>query len=177
LRSVDGIVRYAQNAETTADDLKKVNEMQDAGRAPVVRGHGWVERILSRTPRRHHPAPQLARFLVVGAGNTVLSFVVYRLLLALGAWYVLAAPLAFAVGAVNGYVFNRRWTFGARDTTRARVLYVAVQVVGALSTSLLVLLFVRAAGTGRVSAYLAAVPLVTLGMFAANRLWTFAERN
>jgi putative flippase GtrA len=54
---------------------------------------------------------------------------------------------------------------------------VAVQVVGAVSTSLLVLLFVRVAGTGRVGAYLAAVPPVTLGMFAANRLWTFAERD
>jgi putative flippase GtrA len=107
----------------------------------------------------------------------VLSFIVYRLLLAVGAWYLLAAPLAFAVGAVNGFVFNRRWTFGARDTTRARVLYVMVQVVGAISTSLLVLLFVRVAGTGRVGAYLAAVPPVTLGMFAANRRWTFAERN
>jgi putative flippase GtrA len=103
--------------------------------------------------------------------------VVYRLLLVLGAWYVIAAPLAFAAGAVNGYVFNRRWTFAARDSVRARVVYVVVQAAGALSTSLLVLLFVRAAGTGKVWAYLAAIPPVTLSMFAANRLWTFAERN
>jgi putative flippase GtrA len=131
----------------------------------------------SRPTQRHEPTPQLVRFLIVGVGNTLLSLVVYRLLLALGAWYVLAAPLAFATGAVNGYVFNRRWTFAARDSTRARILYIAVQVAGAASTSLLVLLFVRAAGTGRVWAYLAAVPPVTLCMFAANRLWTFAKRD
>ena len=148
-----------------------MNEMQDAGRSPVSRGQGWAERVRSR---RDHPGPQLGRFFVVGLGNTVLSFIVYRLLLAIGAWYLLAAPLAFAVGAVNGFVFNRRWTFHARDTTRARVLYVIVQVAGAVSTTLLVLLFVRVAGTGRIGAYLAAVPPVTLGMFVANRLWTFA---
>jgi putative flippase GtrA len=148
--------------------------MQEAGRALVSSGQGWVKRVRDG---RDHPAHQLGRFLVVGLGNTVLSFIVYRLLLAVGAWYLLAAPLAFAVGAVNGFVFNRRWTFAARDTTRARVLYVMVQVVGAVSTSLLVLFFVRVAGTGRVGAYLAAVPPVTVGMFAANRLWTFAERN
>jgi putative flippase GtrA len=125
---------------------------------------------------RDHLAPQLARFLVVGLSNTVLSFLVYRLLLAIGAWYVLAAPLAFAAGALNGYVFNRRWTFAAPDTTRARVSYVVVQAAGALSTSLLVLFFVRALGTGRVWAYLAAIPPVTLCTFAANRLWTFGER-
>ena len=131
----------------------------------------------SRAPQRDEPASQLARFLIVGAGNTFLSFVVYRLLLALGTWYVLAAPLAFAAGAVNGYVFNRRWTFGARDSTRARIIYIAVQVAGAALTSMLVLLFVRLAGTGREWAYLAAVAPVTLCMFAANRLWTFAERD
>ncbi len=127
--------------------------------------------------RRDDPARQLARFLLVGLGNTALSFVVYRLLLVIATPYVLAAPLAFAAGAVNGYVFNRSWTFAARDSTRARVLYVAVQATGAVSTSLLVLLFVHAAGTGKVWAYLAAIPPVTLCMFAANRLWTFAERN
>ena len=79
------------------------------------------------------------------------------------------------MGAVNGYLFNRRWTFAAPDSRRARVLYVVVQVVGALSTSLLVLFFVRVAGTGRVWGYLAAIAPVTLCMFAANRLWTFAK--
>jgi len=123
---------------------------------------------------RRDPAAQLARFLVVGVANTALSFVVYRLLLAVGAWYVIAAPLAFAVGALNGYVFNRRWTFGARDTTRARILYVSIQAAGALSTSLLVLLFVHV-GVGKVGAYLVAIPPVTLCMFAANRSWTFTE--
>jgi putative flippase GtrA len=131
----------------------------------------------NRAVRRSDTARQLPRFLIVGVGNTVLSFVVYRLLLVPGTPYVLAAPLAFAAGALNGYVFNRRWTFAASDTTRARVLYLVVQVAGAASTSLLVLFFVRVAGTGRVWAYLAAIPPVTLGMFFANRLWTFAERG
>jgi putative flippase GtrA len=119
---------------------------------------------------------QFSRFLVVGLGNTVLSFVAYRLLLALDVPYVLAAASAFSVGAVNGYVFNRRWTFGVRDSARARLLYVAVQGAGAAATSLLVVLFVRV-GVGKVGAYLAAVPLVTICMFVANRLWTFAESD
>jgi putative flippase GtrA len=137
---------------------------------------GWAGRLRQRVLRRDDPAPQLARFLVVGLGNTILSFLVYRLLLALEMPYVPAAALSFAAGAVNGYVFNSRWTFAARDSARARVLYVAVQAAGALSMSLLVLLFVRAAGAGHVWAYLAAIPPVTLCMFAANRLWTFADR-
>ena len=128
--------------------------------------------ILRQSPR----ARQFARYLVVGVGNTVLAFIVYRVLLRLGAWYVVAAPLAYAAGAVNGYVLNRRWTFGARDSTRTRIRYVAVQAIGALSTSLLVPLLV-AAGVGKVAAYLAAVPPITVCMFVTNRVWTFADRD
>jgi putative flippase GtrA len=117
---------------------------------------------------------QFLRFLVVGVANTALSFVSYRLLLAVSTPYVIAAFLGFSVGAMNGYVFNRRWTFAAADTTRARVLYVAVQAVGAVSTSLLVLLFHGGANVGKVAAYLAAIPPVTVCMFVANRVWTFA---
>ena len=123
-------------------------------------------------PRAIHG--QFARFLVVGLSNTLLSFVAYRVLLAISTPYVLAAFLGFAFGALNGYVLNRRWTFAARDTTRARILYVAVQAVGAVSTSLLVLLFHEGAGIGKVGAYVAAIPPVTVCMFLANRAWTFA---
>jgi putative flippase GtrA len=122
------------------------------------------------------PARQFVRFLVVGVGNTVLSFVVYRVLLAVGTWYLIAAPVAFGAGAVNGYVFNRRWTFAARDSTRARVVYVAVQASGVVLTTVLVALF-AAAGVGKVGAYLAAIPPVTVYMFVANRFWTFTERE
>ena len=125
----------------------------------------------------HRLDRQFARFLFVGVANTVLSFVAYWLLLALGTPYVIAAPLGFSVGAVNGYVLNRRWTFAARDSARARVVYVAVQATGAASTSLLVLLFVRGVGLDKVGAYLAAIPPVTVYTFIANRLWTFADRH
>lgn len=120
---------------------------------------------------------QFGRFLVVGVGNTVVSFVTYRLLLALGVPYAVAAPLAFGVGAVNGYVFNRRWTFAATDTNRARALYVAVQIVGAAATSLLVTAFVSGADMGKVWAYLATIPPVTVGTFLANRAWVFRDRE
>lgn len=120
---------------------------------------------------------QFVRFLVVGVANTLISFVVYRLLLAVQVWYVVAAPLAWGVGAVNGYVFNRRWTFSARDSARARIAYLLVTAGGAGASSLLVLLFARGAGLGKLEAFLAALPLVTVSTFAANRYWTFRDRG
>jgi putative flippase GtrA len=119
---------------------------------------------------------QFVRFLVVGIANTLIAFVVYRLLLAVGTWYVAAAAIAWGVGAVNGYVLNSRWTFAARDSMRARIRYVVVAAGGAGSSSLLVVLF-AAAGLGKVEAFLATLPIVTVSTFAANRTWTFADRG
>jgi putative flippase GtrA len=137
---------------------------------------GLVARVRSRVLHPHHPSLQFVRYVLVGAVNTALSFGVYRGLLEIGTPYLVAAPVAFAVGSLNGYVFNRRWTFAASDTGRSRVAYVIVQAAGAGTTSLLVYLF-TAAGTGHVWAYLAAIPPVTVGTFAANRWWTFAHRD
>jgi putative flippase GtrA len=126
---------------------------------------------------RHHPSRQFVRYVLAGLVNTTLSFGVYRGLLEISTPYAVAAPLAFAVGSVSGYVLNRRWTFAASDSTRARLVYVVVQAAGAGTTSLLVFLFVHAGGVSRVWAYLAAIPPVTVGTFAANRWWTFSHRD
>ena len=116
---------------------------------------------------------QFARFALVGVGNTLVSFVVYDVLLALAVAYPAAAATAFAAGAVNGYLFNRGWTFRASDSVRTRVRYVAVQAAGLGLTAGLLSLFVHAGQLGEVAGYAVALPLVTTATFLANRSWVF----
>jgi putative flippase GtrA len=116
---------------------------------------------------------QFGRFALVGVSNTVVSFVAYAVLIRLGVFYAAAGALAFALGAANGYVLNRRWTFVARDSMRARLRYVLVQAAGLGATVVLLWLFVSYAGIGRLAAYPITIPTVTLATFFANRGWTF----
>src|SRR5687767_5357524 len=161
VRTGDPTVGFAKVSSMNPVNARKSSAKTSAKPAEHMQDHHRLDR-------------QFARFLLVGVANTVLSFIAYRLLLALGTPYVIAAALGFSVGAVNGYVFNRRWTFAAHDSARARLVYVAVQVAGAASTSMLVLLFVEGFGIDKVAAYLAAIAPVTVCTFMANRLWTFA---
>jgi putative flippase GtrA len=138
----------------------------------VVARRGLAARLPNRMLWR-----QLWRFAIVGVANTLISLIVYRLLLAVGTWYLAAAPIAYAAGLLNGYVWNRSWTFGSRDSMRARAMYVGVQIGGAALTSLLTLLFTDAAGLGHTAAFAAAAVPVTVCTFAANRAWTFSERE
>ena len=126
-------------------------------------------------PTRSLPrgSAQFGRFLAVGVSNTALSFVVYGALVEIVPYW-LAGALAFAAGAVNGYVLNRRWTFGgAPDSGGARARYLAVQLGGLVAVTLLLRLLVSDAGVHRLWAYAVAVPPVTAGSFLVNRGWTF----
>jgi putative flippase GtrA len=114
------------------------------------------------------------RFVVVGASNTAISFVTYAALLWVGTVYWLAGAIAFAAGAVNGYVFNRTWTFAAADSLRSRSRYVVVQLGGLLASIGLLWFLVRHAGVGRIPAYALTLPTVTVATFLANRGWAFA---
>ena len=63
---------------------------------------------------------QFVKFGIVGMSNTLLAFVVYTVLLKVfGVWYIAASAIGFVVGAVNGFLLNRRWTFAGPRRRRA----------------------------------------------------------
>lgn len=118
---------------------------------------------------------QFGRFALVGTTNAGLSACVDAFLLFTRMPSPLAAAAAFAAGAVNGYVLNRRWTFAAADSRRTRLAYVVVQLSGLGCTVALVLAIDRMALVGHFASYIAASVPVTLATFFANRAWTFSD--
>src|ERR1700733_9267234 len=55
---------------------------------------------------------QFVKFGVVGISNTLLTLATYTLLLKVfGVWYLAASAIGFILGATNGFLLNRRWTF------------------------------------------------------------------
>jgi putative flippase GtrA len=123
-------------------------------------------------------APLVAQFLkfgIVGVSNTLLTFGVYTLLLKVfGVWYLLASGIGFAVGAVNGFLLNRRWTFrGHQGDALTPVRWFVVQGCGLLVNLGLVFLFVEGAGLDKLVGQAIATVIVVVVTFAANRSWTF----
>jgi len=119
---------------------------------------------------------QLARFAVVGASNTALTWCLFALSTAAGVWYPAAAAGAFAAGAVNSYTLNRVWTFRA-GAFHPRTLgrYVVVQLLGMAMNVGLVVALVEGAGAHRLLAQLIAIPLVSVLSFGLSRNWAFAR--
>ncbi len=118
---------------------------------------------------------QFVKFGIVGVSNTLLSFAVYTLLLKVfGVWYIAASAIAFTVGAVNGFLLNRRWTFREHvGDALTPVRWTVVQGCGLLTNLGLVALLVEAGGLDELIAQACATAIVTVLTFAANRAWTF----
>jgi putative flippase GtrA len=119
---------------------------------------------------------QLIKYGLVGVTNTLTFYVVYAICVHFGMWYLAASALGFAVGATNSYLLNRNWTFRARtrhSTTVAR--YVVVQVTGLLSNLGIIYLMVDGFGLDKLVGQAIAIVIVVLGMFFANRHWTFVD--
>jgi putative flippase GtrA len=127
-------------------------------------------------PRIPTVVTQLVRFGLVGATNTALTLAVYSALVALvSAPVALAAAVGWAVGAVNGFVLNRAWTFraSARGALSA-ARYAVVALVGSALNAALVSVAVSVYHLPHFAGELAVLPPVTVLSFLLCRGWVFA---
>jgi putative flippase GtrA len=118
---------------------------------------------------------QWLRFALVGASNTVLYAVAYMSLGRLGVHYVVASILAFVIGALNGYVLNRRWTFRSRASRVPELArFACAQLLGVVASLALLASLVELAGFHHLAAQAVAFPVASLLTFALSRAWAFA---
>ena len=120
-------------------------------------------------------AIQFVKFGIVGVSNTLLTLVVYTVMLKVfGVWYLAASAIGFVAGATNGFLLNRRWTFrehvGAAFTP---VRWAIVQGCGLGIDEVLLYLFVHDAHLDKLLAQVFATAVVTVTTFFVNRAWTF----
>ena len=111
-------------------------------------------------------------FAAVGVVNTLLSLAVYSALVSVRTWYLLAAPVAFATGALNGYLLNARFTFRRPRSRRSLARYVLAQATAAGVADVLLWALV-AATREQLAAYAATLVLVAAGSFLVSRTWVF----
>ena len=119
---------------------------------------------------------QLMRFALVGASGYVVNLGVFAFCVhTLAIDYRVAAVIAFLVAVTNNFLWNRGWTFAARDGhagfQAARFFVVSV---GAFLFNLALLqLLVAGAGMAEVPAQAIAIAAATPLNFVGNKLSSF----
>jgi len=125
-----------------------------------------------------HVVVQFVKFGIVGVSNTLLFLAVYTLLVeGLGVWYLAASAIGFVIGATNGFLLNRRWTFREHvGDALTPVRWGIVQGCGLLLNLALVAGCVEGLGMDELVGQAVAIAIVVVVTFAANRAWTFRTR-
>jgi putative flippase GtrA len=120
-------------------------------------------------------AARFIRFALVGVSNTALTLIVFAALSRLGVAAPTASGLAFAAGAVNGYLLNRTWTFHARGGAGTLARYVLVQALGALLSAGGVALVTTDLNVRRLAAECIVIPVITLITYTLSRRLVFVS--
>ncbi len=118
---------------------------------------------------------QFVKYAIVGVSNTLLAFAVYALLVdVFGVFYLLSSAIGFSVGAVNGFLLNRRFTFqGHVGDALTPVRWTVVQGCGLGANEGLLFVFVHGLGFDKLIGQAFATAVVVVATFFANRAWTF----
>lgn len=86
----------------------------------VVRAANYVSNFLSKLTYKN--ILQLTKFVIVGASNAVVLFVVYNILLKLGLNYQVSYAIGFILSVLNAYFWNNRFVFKESSSTFFRKL-------------------------------------------------------
>lgn len=114
------------------------------------------------------------KFLVAGGINTVVTYVVYVLLVRLGWHYTLALLTEYTIGIIAGYHMNRHWTFaGHGRPVRSALRYcVTYGIVFCLNLALLGLI-VELGALGPIAGQLGVLGTITAVSFLLQNFWVF----
>jgi putative flippase GtrA len=129
-----------------------------------------------RGVRRPHNWLQLGRFTAVGASGYVVNLAVFAVcvhLLAID--YRVSSVLAFVISVANNFLWNRHWTFGARQAhpIRQGAKFFAVSLIAFGFTYAVLVALVSGLGVTKVFAQAIAVAAGTPLNFLGQKLWSF----
>ena len=121
------------------------------------------------------------KFLIVGAANTAITFVIYAALVSAGVHYNLALPIVYVIGIALGFVVNRSWTFAKPSSANSRekqsgtqlMQYILVYVLVFLLNLIVLNVLVQQFGVSPIVAQFFALCISTVCSYSLQKLWVF----
>ncbi|MGH8333711.1 MAG: GtrA family protein [Pseudomonas fluorescens] len=120
---------------------------------------------------------QFLRYALVGALTNLCGYAVYLLLTSLWGAPKLTMTLLYSVGALIGFIANRRFTFRHDGHIgMAGIRYLLVQLSGYLLNLFLLMLFVDWLGFSHQLVQAVAIVVVAVFLFVLSRVFVFAPQ-
>lgn len=134
-------------------------------------------------PETWEKLQQFVKFGVVGLSNTLISYVVYVVLVFMGVYYLLASLIGFVVSVLNAYYWNNKYVFQT-DVGESRVwwkilikTFASYAGTGLVLSNILLILWVEVLHLPEIIAPLINL-IVTIPLnFVLNKYWAFKKQE
>ena len=117
------------------------------------------------------------KFGMVGVINTLVNWIIFFILNALGMYYILANIIAYILGTVNSYLWNTLWVFKYKDkaSTETTIKFIILNLIGlGLNTGILYVL-VDLCNLNKFIGLVITSAIVMIINYIVNKLWVFSK--
>lgn len=117
---------------------------------------------------------QVLRFGIVGLISNLLIFIIYLSITGFGVGHKSSMSLLFALGVIQTFVFNKRWTFGHEGFLRASFLrYVIIYILAYFLNFMALLFLVDKLGYPHQVVQGLLILSISLILFLLQKFWVF----
>lgn len=122
---------------------------------------------------------QFVQFGMVGFSNTVISYVVYIVLITLGIHYLPASIIGFVASVINSFYWNNRYVFAANEGEQRSLwksfckCFFSYAGTGLILNNILLIIQIRFLGWSKQIAPLLNLIITIPLNFVLNKLWAF----
>lgn len=125
---------------------------------------------------------QFIKFGLVGVSNTIISYLVYYVLIKLNLFYLIASIFSFVAGVLNSFYWNNKYVFkhknGQREILKTLTkTFVAYAGTGLILNNVLLVIWVQGVGIGELIAPIINLPITTFINFVANKYWAYRNKS
>ena len=120
---------------------------------------------------------RFVKFGMVGVINTLVNWIIFFILNALGMYYILANIIAYTLGTIHSYLWNTLWVFKYKEkaSTDTTIKFVILNVVGlGLNTGILYVL-VDLCNLNKFIGLVITTGIVMIINYVVNKLWVFSK--
>ncbi|QEO57424.1 MULTISPECIES: GtrA family protein [Francisella] len=107
-------------------------------------------------------SPQFLKYLFFGALNTLITFLIYVVLIKLSVNYLIASSICYALGIVEGFIFNGLFVFNTKLKLSGLSKYSIVYVVSYIINIFMLYCFVNYFGFDIILSQIFVIIFVTL---------------
>ncbi len=120
---------------------------------------------------------QFILFCIVGASNTLITLGVYTLLLKLNVPYLVASPIGYACGVLNGYLWSSKVVFKKTKTVDNATKFIIVNLFVLAVNTFLMWIWVDILIIQKVWAQVLTMCFTMPLNFILNKIWTYRSKS